>query len=163
MVSTILANLEGCQQRVLAGRLPRTSTATRRDYDFKRPSLLLEGTFTAEFTPPLEDYRYPVEMDSLARGKVLARQALERHRSDYQLVEGESDQPTLRSGHFFTLTEHPRKTCNDLWLLLSVTHCTRAYCCCTAEQRPPLQTAVHPRKGCDPPVRKPQVPAALRA
>ena len=30
--------------------------------------------------------------------------------------------PTLRSGHFFDLTEHPRKACNDLWLLLSVSH-----------------------------------------
>ncbi|MDD2057373.1 type VI secretion system tip protein VgrG [Pseudomonas sp. GD03860] len=100
----------------------RTSTATRRDYDLKRPSLLLESQFTADFSPTLEDFRYPAPMGSLARGRVLARQALERHRIDYQLAEGHSDQPTLRSGHFFTLTEHPRKTFNDLWLLLSVTH-----------------------------------------
>ena len=55
-------------------------------------------------------------------GKQIAQQALERHRTDYQLAEGKSDQPTLRSGHFFDLTEHPRTACNDLWLLLSVTH-----------------------------------------
>jgi type VI secretion system secreted protein VgrG len=48
---------------------------------------------------------------------------LERHRTEYQLNEGQSDQPCLRSGHFFTLTDHPRKAYNDLWLLLSVTHC----------------------------------------
>jgi type VI secretion system secreted protein VgrG len=100
----------------------RTSTATRRDYDFKRPSLLLESQFTAEFSPALEDYRYPVLIENEKHGKQLARQALERHRSDYQLAEGDSDQPTLRSGHFFTLTEHPRQQCNELWLLLSVTH-----------------------------------------
>lgn len=100
----------------------RTSTTTRRDYDFKRPSLLLENQFTAEFSPALEDYRYPVPMTSLEHGKVLSRRALERHRADYQLAEGHSDQPTLRSGHFFDLTDHPRKTCNDLWLLLSVHH-----------------------------------------
>jgi len=100
----------------------RTSTVTRRHYDLKRPSLLLESQFTAEFSPVLEDYRYPVPMDSLERGKVLARQALERHRSDYQLAEGKSDQPSLRSGHFFDLTEHPRQLCNDLWLLLGVHH-----------------------------------------
>ncbi|WP_339561125.1 type VI secretion system tip protein TssI/VgrG, partial [Pseudomonas sp. EA_65y_Pfl1_P113] len=41
---------------------------------------------------------------------------------DYQLAEGKSDQPSLRSGHFFDLTEHPRPACNALWLLLSVTH-----------------------------------------
>ncbi|MFJ2364933.1 type VI secretion system tip protein TssI/VgrG [Pseudomonas sp. NPDC087697] len=100
----------------------RTSTTTRRGYDLKRPSLLLESHFTAEFSPELEDYRYPLFFESEKRAKQLARQALERHRTDYQLAEGESDQPTLRSGHFFNLTEHPRQQCNDLWLLLSVTH-----------------------------------------
>jgi type VI secretion system secreted protein VgrG len=100
----------------------RTSTVTRRDYDLKRPSLLLESRFTAEFSPELEDYRYPVLIENEKRGKQLARQTLERHRTDYQLAEGNSDQPTLRGGHLFELTEHPRKTCNDLWLLLSVTH-----------------------------------------
>ncbi|PSS57010.1 type VI secretion system tip protein TssI/VgrG, partial [Pseudomonas sp. BBP2017] len=100
----------------------RTSAVTRRDYDLKRPSRLVENQFTAEFTPALEDYHYPTLIDTEERGKQLARQALERHRSDYQLAEGKSDQPSLRSGHFFDLSEHPRKACNDLWLLLSVTH-----------------------------------------
>jgi type VI secretion system secreted protein VgrG len=100
----------------------RPSTTIRRHYDLKRPSLLLESSFTAEFTPELEDYRYPLFFESEKRGTQLARQALERHRTDYQLAEGESDQPTLRSGHFFSLTQHPRETYNDLWLLLSVTH-----------------------------------------
>lgn len=100
----------------------RTSTVTRRDYDLKRPSLLLESRFTAEFSPELEDYRYPAFIENEKRGKQLARQALERHRADYQLAEGNSDQPSLRSGHFFDLTEHPRKTCNDLWLLVSLRH-----------------------------------------
>lgn len=100
----------------------RTSTATRRAYDFNLPSLLQEGQFTAEFSPALEDYRYPAPIQNEKHGKQLARQALERHRTDYQLAEGQSDQPTLRSGHFFTLTEHPRQACNALWLLRSVHH-----------------------------------------
>ncbi|MFQ6572210.1 type VI secretion system tip protein VgrG [Pseudomonas sp. UM16] len=100
----------------------RTSTVTRRDYDLKRPSLLLEAQFTAEFTPALEDYRFPELLETENRGRQLARLALERHRSDYQLAEGQSDQPFLRSGHFFKLTEHPRQAYNDLWLLRSVTH-----------------------------------------
>ncbi|MFJ2714652.1 type VI secretion system tip protein TssI/VgrG [Pseudomonas sp. NPDC087346] len=100
----------------------RTSTVTRRDYDLKRPGLLLESRFTAEFTPALEDYRYPLLIENEKRGKQIARQALERHRSDYELGEGESDQQNLRCGHLFDLTEHPRKQCNDLWLLLSVQH-----------------------------------------
>jgi type VI secretion system secreted protein VgrG len=108
--------------RFAMGFSTRTSTVTRRDYDLKRPSLLLEHRFTAEFTPALEDYRYPLLMKTEEHAKQLVRQALERHRSDYQLVEGESDQPTLRSGYLFDLTEHPRKACNDMWLLLSLRH-----------------------------------------
>ncbi|MDD2050639.1 type VI secretion system tip protein TssI/VgrG, partial [Pseudomonas putida] len=100
----------------------RTSTVTRRDYDLKRPSRLVENQCTAEFKPALEDYHYPTPIDTEERGKQLARRALERHRIDYQLAEGKSDQPSLRSGHFFDLCEHPRKACNDLWLLLSVSH-----------------------------------------
>ncbi|MGB9091004.1 MAG: type VI secretion system tip protein VgrG [Pseudomonas farsensis] len=100
----------------------RTSTTTRRGYDAKRPSQRLESQYTADFVPVLEDYRYPVQIENERLGDKLARRALERHRSDYQRAEGKSDQPILRSGHFFKLTEHPRQQFNDLWLLLSVTH-----------------------------------------
>lgn len=100
----------------------RPSTVTRRNYDFKRPSALLESSFTAEFTPALEDYRYPLWIENEKHGKQLARQALERHRRDYQLVQGNGDQPTLRSGYLFDLIEHPRAACNDQWLLISVHH-----------------------------------------
>jgi type VI secretion system secreted protein VgrG len=100
----------------------RTSTVVHRDYDLKRPSLLLESRFTAEFTPELEDYRYPLLIKSEKQGKQLVRQTLERHRSDYQTVEGASDQSMLRSGYLFDLTEHPRKDCNDMWLLVSLQH-----------------------------------------
>ncbi len=100
----------------------RTNTITRRDYDLNRPSLLLESRFTAEFTPELEDYRYPLLMKSEKHGKQQVRQALERHRSDYQWIEGKSNQATLRSGHLFDLTEHPRQDCNEMWLLLNITH-----------------------------------------
>jgi type VI secretion system secreted protein VgrG len=100
----------------------RTSTTTRRGYDFERPSRLQEQQVTAEFTPTLEDYRYPAPFSTEKHGQQLARQALERHRGDYQLAEGKSDQPFLRSGHLFGLTEHPRQAYNDLWLLLRVHH-----------------------------------------
>jgi type VI secretion system secreted protein VgrG len=100
----------------------RTNTITRRDYDLNRPSLLLESRFTAEFTPELEDYRYPLLMTSEKHGKQQVRQALERHRSDYQWIEGKSNQATLRSGHLFDLTEHPRQDCNEMWLLLNIAH-----------------------------------------
>ena len=100
----------------------RTSATTRRGYELNRPNRLLESHASAESSPKLEDYRYPVVYENQELAKRKALQALERHRHDCQLAEGESDQPFLRSGHLFKLTEHPRQRYNALWLLLSVTH-----------------------------------------
>ncbi|VVP22742.1 Actin cross-linking toxin VgrG1 [Pseudomonas fluorescens] len=106
----------------------RTSQVCRRDYDFKQPHVLLEterrGDSTAgdKAQPALEDYDYPGEFRDDARARLLGKRALERHRSDYQVAEGKSDQPALVSGHFLPLTAHPRQAWNDLWLLTTVTH-----------------------------------------
>ncbi|AZC63463.1 type VI secretion system Vgr family protein [Pseudomonas chlororaphis] len=100
----------------------RTSRVSRRDYDFEKPRLLPEGAAKSGVMPDLEDYDYPGLFTQQARGKQLATRALERHRSDYQLAEGKGDEPSLVSGHFLTLAEHPRSEWNDLWLLLEVIH-----------------------------------------
>ncbi len=68
------------------------------------------------------DYDYPGRFTTRERGKFLSTRALERHRSDYKLAEGKGDEPTLTSGHFLTLAEHPRAEWNDLWLQLEVFH-----------------------------------------
>ncbi|WP_153020608.1 type VI secretion system tip protein TssI/VgrG, partial [Pseudomonas sp. BMS12] len=100
----------------------RTSRVTRRDYDFEKPRLQLEAAHKGDAQPDLEDYDYPSRFTERARGKHLSQRALERHRSDYQLAEGESDQPLLRTGHFLNLTAHPRGDWNQLWLLNEVHH-----------------------------------------
>ena len=100
----------------------RSSRVSRRNYNFEQPRLQLESAVTSKFMPDLEDYDYPGRFTDRTRGKHLARRALERHRSDYQLAEGDSDQPTLRSGHFLAISEHPRREWNDLWLLTEIHH-----------------------------------------
>ena len=100
----------------------RTSRVTRRDYDFEKPRLSMEAAFHSDFQPDLEDYDYPGRFTERARGKHLSQRALERHRHDYELAEGDSDQPQLASGHFLPLTEHPRSDWNQLWLLTEVLH-----------------------------------------
>ncbi|WP_104098353.1 type VI secretion system tip protein VgrG [Stutzerimonas kunmingensis] len=100
----------------------RTSRLTRRDYDFEKPRLTMEAAFHSDFQPDLEDYDYPGRFTERARGKHLSQRALERHRHDYELAEGESDQPQLASGHFLPLGEHPRADWNQLWLLTEVLH-----------------------------------------
>ncbi|MGY2337570.1 type VI secretion system tip protein TssI/VgrG, partial [Pseudomonas sp. SDO528_S397] len=100
----------------------RTSRTTRRDYDFQKPRLTLESQNRGDALPDLEDYDYPGRFTDRERGKHLAKRSLERHRSDYQLAEGKSDQPLLVSGHFLALTEHPKARWNDLWLLTEIVH-----------------------------------------
>ncbi|WP_116865904.1 type VI secretion system tip protein TssI/VgrG [Pseudomonas syringae] len=100
----------------------RTSRTTRRDYDFEKPRLTLESENRGDAIPDLEDYDYPGRFVDRERGKQLAKRALERHRSDYQLAMGKSDQPLLVSGHFLALTQHPKAKWNDLWLLTEILH-----------------------------------------
>jgi type VI secretion system secreted protein VgrG len=106
----------------------RTAQVSRRDYDFQQPHVRLSAEQRvvvadgASAPPPLEDYDYPGEFRDDARGRQLSRRALERHRHDYRLAEGNSDQPALVSGHFLPLTAHPREAWNDLWLLTALTH-----------------------------------------
>ena len=100
----------------------RTSRTTRRDYDFTKPKFQLESTAKNAAVPDLEDYDYPGRFADRERGRHLANRALERHRSDYRLAEGSSDQPRLVSGHFLALTGHANPLWNDLWLLTEVFH-----------------------------------------
>ncbi|WAJ37727.1 type VI secretion system tip protein TssI/VgrG [Pseudomonas sp. GOM7] len=106
----------------------RTRRTTRRDYDFEQPRLLLEATYQGDkageldHLPALEDYDYPGRYTDRTRGKHLAKRALERHRSDYQQLQGKSDQPRLVSGHLLEISEHPQREWNALWLLTEVRH-----------------------------------------
>jgi type VI secretion system secreted protein VgrG len=99
----------------------RSTQASYRDYDFEKPKLLMEGSYSAEFFPALEVYDYPGRFTERPRGKHLAKRALERLRSDYELAEGKSD-ASLSCGHFLALSQHPREQWNDLWLLTEVIH-----------------------------------------
>ena len=100
----------------------RTGRVTRRDYDFEKPRLTMEAAVSSSTQPDLEDYDYPGRFVDRERGKHLSRRALERHRHDFELAEGESDQPKLISGHFLSLSDHPRGDWNQLWLLTDILH-----------------------------------------
>ncbi|MFD1701161.1 type VI secretion system tip protein TssI/VgrG, partial [Halopseudomonas phragmitis] len=100
----------------------RSSRVSRRDYDHQKARLLLESEARSEHLPDLEDYDYPGRFTDRERGKHLARRALERHRSDYRQASGDSDQPSLRSGHFLELEGHPTQSWNDLWLITAIQH-----------------------------------------
>ncbi|QZI69365.1 type VI secretion system tip protein VgrG [Pseudomonas protegens] len=100
----------------------RTSRVTRRDYNYRKPLVELESDAKSSAQPDLEDYDYPGRFLDRTRGQQRATRALERHRSDFRLAEGSSDQPLLVSGHFLPLIEHGNASWNDLWLLTEITH-----------------------------------------
>ncbi|MGX5724949.1 type VI secretion system tip protein TssI/VgrG, partial [Metapseudomonas otitidis] len=103
----------------------RTLRVTRRDYFFEKPRLLMEAAHTPQDDlpqPDLEDYDYPGRFTERDRGRHLARQAQERHRRDYRLADGDSDEPRLVSGHLLNLSDHPKPEWNDLWLITALHH-----------------------------------------
>jgi type VI secretion system secreted protein VgrG len=100
----------------------RPTHVSRRDYNFKKPRLPLESESKDSRLPHLEDYAFPGQFNDRERGKHLARRTLERHRADYRLARGRSDQSALRSGHFVDLSEHPRTDWNGLWLVTEIEH-----------------------------------------
>ena len=99
-----------------------TTAVNLRDYDFRKPHLELQSTAVDEQLPKLEEQQYPGRFSDRAHGKHLAQRSLERHRSDYRVAHGQGDEPTLASGRFLQLREHPREDWNDLWLVTQVTH-----------------------------------------
>ena len=102
----------------------RSDSVTLRDHTFSQPRLLLEASASSEAEQPagLELYDYPGRFDDRARGRLRARHRLEAARQDRRQAEGHSDQPLLACGQFVEVQEHPRKDCNQLWLLTAVQH-----------------------------------------
>ncbi|WP_414705198.1 type VI secretion system tip protein TssI/VgrG [Pseudomonas sp.] len=102
----------------------RSDSVTLRDHDFDQPRLDMDSSACAEDTPTaaLDLYDYPGRFNDRARGRQLARRALEAARHDRQLASGASDQPNLASGHFLDLRDHPHSDYQQLWLLTEVRH-----------------------------------------
>lgn len=103
----------------------RTSHTTRSDNDFRKTHIQLVASQAPDREikqPSLEDYDYPGGFSDRTRGKLLTRRALERHRADYRMAHGQSDQPMLMSGHYLQMSGHPCQEYSELWLLTEVSH-----------------------------------------
>ncbi|MVV52166.1 type VI secretion system tip protein VgrG [Pseudomonas sp. PB120] len=102
-----------------------TSRTSRRAFHFEKASFRFEASYQpgiGKTWPDLEDYEYPGGFNRTERGNFLSMRAFERHRVEAFQAMGKSDQPTLVSGHFMQLSEHPCDPYNDLWLLNEVHH-----------------------------------------
>ncbi|QDD90581.1 type VI secretion system Vgr family protein [Pseudomonas oryzihabitans] len=109
-------------RRLQVGLQTRSTQLTLRDQDPLQPRLRLESRSDAEQQPTLEHYVFPAGFHDRTRGKQLSSRRLEALRVDSQTAQGQGDQPSLSTGHFLPLTEHPRTDWNQLWLLTRIEH-----------------------------------------
>jgi type VI secretion system secreted protein VgrG len=104
------------------GKRIRPGKVTLRDYNFKKPSLLLESDEQASLDGDLEIYDYPGDYESPSPGKTLARLRLEELQASRQTAEGESACARFVPGATFTLADHPRDDYNRELLITQVDH-----------------------------------------
>ena len=101
----------------------RTNRTVRRDYDFQKASRTLEAdSHPVPSGRVLENYSYPGRFSQTAQGQEQSQRTLEHHQAGYRQVNGRSDQPTLSSGHFLSMSEHANTALNIGWLLTQVIH-----------------------------------------
>jgi type VI secretion system secreted protein VgrG len=98
-----------------------------RDFNFKRPSMLMHVEQKAKADTDLEVYDYPGEYQdpgrgSSAKGRSISKVRLEAWQAARRVGTGESDCERLCPGSLFTLEEHFRADYNARYLLTAVSH-----------------------------------------
>jgi type VI secretion system secreted protein VgrG len=100
----------------------RPGKVTLRDYNFKKPNLLLEGQGQATGDEDLEIYDYPGDYDAPGPGGALAKIRLEELQASRRTADGESACARFLPGTTFTLADHPRDDFNRELLITRVDH-----------------------------------------
>ncbi|UYZ84354.1 type VI secretion system tip protein VgrG [Entomomonas sp. E2T0] len=110
----------------------KTQTAAWRDYNFtnmKIPEGTSEGKQSQKGNsatePNLEFYDYPSTGMDKARNEQLAKVQIERLRVEHLTAEGYSDIPTLHSGYYISIEDHPSLDTLDAtkpWLITQIKH-----------------------------------------
>lgn len=100
----------------------RPGKVTLRDYNFKKPSLLLERTDHASADDDLEIYDYPGDYDAPDPGGALAKVRLEELQAARKTGDGDSACARFLPGSTFTLADHPRDDFNRDFLITRVEH-----------------------------------------
>ncbi len=105
----------------LSRKLTRVSDAVRlRDYNFEKPSLLLEGT-AKEGDGKFERYDYPGRFKTPDHGNRLSKRQLEALRARKDEIRGQAATTRLRAGFVMELAGHPAEIMNARYLVTSVT------------------------------------------
>lgn len=100
----------------------KSGKVTLRDYDFKRPSLDLTKTVTADADDDLELYDYPGLYVEPAEGERLAQVRLEAERAGREVVDIVADSPRLLAGKRVGLSGSPFDDTDGTYLITRVSH-----------------------------------------
>jgi type VI secretion system secreted protein VgrG len=100
----------------------RPGKVSLTDYNFKKPSLSLMESSSAQLDPDLEVYDYPGEYDLPGDGSTYAKVRLEEWQARRTLADGESGCIRMTPGYVFTLGDHPRDAENQAYLITALRH-----------------------------------------
>lgn len=98
-------------------------TATLRDFDFIKPSLLLEGVKQGNSehnNDSVEIYNWPGRFYETTTGKNLAEFLLQSRRAQRQRYEASAASTALQVGYTFTLNSHPISRYNAEFLIIAM-------------------------------------------
>jgi len=105
-------------------RTLRTGAVALKEYDFKKPKLVLDAK-TEDASAKEKKflaYDYPGEYHTSELGKQLAKIRLEEERAESVLGSGETDSRRLEPGWKFKLEEHPTDALNQEYLIVRTRH-----------------------------------------
>jgi len=104
----------------------RSSKYSLMDWNFETPAVNLQVNVDSTQPPPagmaFEIYDYPGEYVLRDVGENLAKVRIQEQDAQTVVVEGTSNIRTLTTGYSLGLTEHPRGSLNQRYLLTSIQH-----------------------------------------
>jgi type VI secretion system secreted protein VgrG len=100
----------------------KTDKVFLRDYDFTRPKYQLQTELegTDEGPHALEVYRYPGRFVDEGAGGRHAKALLHSMQAERDVLSGETSLMSFKTGHRFTIEEHPYEGFNQEWMVVSI-------------------------------------------
>lgn len=102
------------------GYQTRPGAVALGDYNYMRPDLDLKASASGKAFQHLELYHYPGGFNDQENGTEQAKLRLEEMQSTTRMGAGKSVCCRLMPGYFFDLKDHPQKSFNQEYMLLSV-------------------------------------------
>jgi type VI secretion system secreted protein VgrG len=116
-----LVGHEHVSRFLFAGEV-RSGKVTLRDWNFQKPTLLLEGDARDKDRADLEVYDYPGVYEAPREGVDLAKIRLEERQALRHTGDGDGGVGRFTPGYTFKLVEHSRESFNRAYVITSVEH-----------------------------------------